>query len=139
MMFASALSAAWLSNPWLLWGVGPILSSIAGFFAAAAFLELLLSSSWFDSSLITYASSSNAPRKQLMAATHKRIPWRKQLRGSAKTLMGPNNIVNGIGLVLLMLWAKPDVAAWMPGTVVGFLVQFVALSLVGDFGLYWGE
>ncbi|KAF6258410.1 fatty acid hydroxylase superfamily-domain-containing protein [Scenedesmus sp. NREL 46B-D3] len=27
----------------------------------------------------------------------------------------------------------------MPGTVVDFLVQFLALSLVGDFGLYWGH
>jgi hypothetical protein len=139
MASAAALSAAWLANPWLLWGLGPVLASVAGFFAAAALLELLLATSWFDSSLITYASSSNAPRKQLMTATHKRISWRKQLKGSAKTLLGPNNIVNGIGLVLLMLWAKPDVTAWFPGSVIGFLVQFVALSLVGDFGLYWGE
>lgn len=139
MLSAAALSAAWLRNPWLLWGVGPILASVTGFFAAAALLELLLATSWFDSCLITYASSSNTPRKQLMAATHKRISFTKQLRGSAKTLLGPNNVINGVGLTLLMLWAQPHVAAWMPGTVFGFLVQFVALSLVGDFGLYWGH
>jgi hypothetical protein len=139
MLSSAALSAAWLHNPWLLWGVGPVVASVAGFFIAAACLELLLATSWFDSCLITYASSSNTPRKQLMAATHKRIPFRKQLKGCAKTLLGPNNIVNGIGLVLLMLWAKPLVAAWWPGSVPGFVVQFVALSLVGDFGLYWGE
>jgi hypothetical protein len=139
MVSLAALSTAWLRNPWLLWGVGPILASVAGFFLAAALLELLLATSWFDSCLITYASSSNAPRKQLMAATHKRIPFRKQLKGSAKTLLGPNNIVNGIGLALIMLWATPDVTAWMPGSLLALVVQFVALSLVGDFGLYWGE
>eukprot|EP00882_Tetradesmus_deserticola_P006260 GHRQ01006588.1.p1 GENE.GHRQ01006588.1~~GHRQ01006588.1.p1 ORF type:complete len:296 (+),score=89.45 GHRQ01006588.1:766-1653(+) len=139
MMSLAVLSSAWLRSPWLLWGIGPVIASVVGFFVAAALLELLLFSSWCDNCLITYASSSNTPRKQLMAATHKRIPLRKQVRGCAMTLLGPNNIVNGMGLALLMLWAKPNVTAWMPGTAVSFLVQFVALSLVGDFGLYWGH
>jgi len=72
----AAISKAWLGNPWLLWGVGPYLATNAGFILTAVVLEVLLTSGLLDQCLIVYASSSNTPRKQLMAETHKRIPFR---------------------------------------------------------------
>lgn len=72
----AALSNAWLSNPWLLWGVGPYLATNAGFILTAVVLEVVLASGLLDQCLIVYSSSSNTPRKQLMAETHKRIPFR---------------------------------------------------------------
>lgn len=116
------------------------MSSILGFFAAAAVLELLLATSSFDRSLITYASGNDAPRKQLMAATHQRLPFKKQLMGCIKYLFGPSMVVNGVGLTLLMRLVQPAAPdSWLPQSFLGLLWQFVALSLLGDLGLYWGE
>jgi hypothetical protein len=132
-------AAKWLANPWLLWGLGPLLASNIGFFITATLLELVLMTGIFDSSLICYASSKNAPRKKLMEATHQRIPFWKQFRGSAKYLFGPSNVVNGVVFSLLMQWAKPQASSWFPATAAAFAVQFLALLVLSDFGLYWGK
>lgn len=70
------MSSAWLSNPWLTWGLGAYLASSIGFLLAAAVLELVLSSGMLDGSFISYASSSHKPRRDLLAETHKRLPFR---------------------------------------------------------------
>ena len=140
--FAQAIApfaAKWLANPWLLWGLGPLLASNFGFLITAALLELVLLSGIFDSSLICYASSNNAPRKKLMEATHQRIPFWKQLWGSIKYLFGPSNLVNGVVFSLIMQWAKPQVTTWMAPSAAAFAVQFLALLVLSDFGLYWGK
>eukprot|EP00879_Flechtneria_rotunda_P022229 GHRR01023454.1.p1 GENE.GHRR01023454.1~~GHRR01023454.1.p1 ORF type:complete len:134 (+),score=41.12 GHRR01023454.1:376-777(+) len=127
----------WLANPWLLWGVGPLLASNIGFFVTAAVLELLLSTGAFDAALIHY-KSSNKHRKQLLAATQQRIPFWKQVRGCTKYLVGPSNIVNAVVLSLLIQWAKPHTEAWLPNSLLTVLWQLLALAVVTDFGLYWG-
>eukprot|EP00879_Flechtneria_rotunda_P015134 GHRR01015816.1.p1 GENE.GHRR01015816.1~~GHRR01015816.1.p1 ORF type:complete len:176 (+),score=43.16 GHRR01015816.1:376-903(+) len=128
----------WLANPWLLWGVGPLLASNIGFFVTAAVLELLLSTGAFDAALIHY-KSSNKHRKQLLAATQQRIPFWKQVRGCTKYLVGPSNIVNAVVLSLLIQWAKPHTEAWLPNSLLTVLWQLLALAVVTDFGLYWGK
>jgi hypothetical protein len=70
------LSRAWLSNPWLVWGLGSYLASSVGFLLTASVLELVLSSGLMDDALLSYDSSSNAPRKKLLAATQQRLPFR---------------------------------------------------------------
>lgn len=82
MAGGSAFGQLWLGNPWLCWGVGSIASSTAGFVVTSLLLELLLASGAADSRLIVYASSGDAPRKQLIAATQARIPFWKQVRAA---------------------------------------------------------
>lgn len=96
----AAAAAAWLRNPWLLWGVGPILASDAGFFATALLFELLLRSGLLDGRLIVYASGGDAPRKALMAKTHARVPFRSQVAGSTWHLLGW--VAWGVGLLDLL-------------------------------------
>jgi hypothetical protein len=57
MAAVASLAARWLANPWLAWGVGPMLAVDAGFFLMAALLELLLSTRWFDARLLAYPSA----------------------------------------------------------------------------------
>eukprot|EP00878_Enallax_costatus_P016288 GHUV01017085.1.p2 GENE.GHUV01017085.1~~GHUV01017085.1.p2 ORF type:complete len:100 (+),score=14.36 GHUV01017085.1:927-1226(+) len=42
-------------------------------------------------------------------------------------------------MTLLMCWAKPEVTAWWPSTAAAGILQFIALVVVADFGLYWGH
>jgi hypothetical protein len=72
----SALTTAWLSNPWLVWGVGAYISSVVGLLLTATVLEVTIRSSVLDSSLLAYASSRNKARKAMLAETYKRIPFR---------------------------------------------------------------
>eukprot|EP00878_Enallax_costatus_P010722 GHUV01011199.1.p1 GENE.GHUV01011199.1~~GHUV01011199.1.p1 ORF type:complete len:244 (+),score=52.72 GHUV01011199.1:582-1313(+) len=141
MALASALADTWLHTPWLLWGVGPVLASNIGFFTVCTLLEVLLMVPWFQMSSIVYSISSShgMSRQQLAAATHQRIPFWKQVRGCIKTLAGPQSIINGTVMTLLMCWAKPEVTAWWPSTAAAGILQFIALVVVADFGLYWGH
>lgn len=111
---AAALSAAWLANPWLLWGVGPcILSVNAGFFIAATVFELLLASRWLDGALLAYPSAAAGGglkrRGEALAATHARIPWAKQLTVCIKVMAGPSAVANG---------ESCDDHLWLQGSVV---------------------
>jgi hypothetical protein len=76
IMVLAALSTAWLSNPWLVWGLGSYLASSAGFLLTACVLEWVLSSGLMDDALLCYDSTSNAPRRKLLAATQHRLPFR---------------------------------------------------------------
>jgi hypothetical protein len=60
----SQLSAAWLANPWLLWGVGPMVAVAAGFFVTAGILEALIATGWFDSALIVYPTPGGKPKSR---------------------------------------------------------------------------
>lgn len=71
-----AVSAAWLSNPWLVWGLGPGIASVLGFLVPATVLELIVRSGVVDSFLLSYTSSKDQPRKTLLADTYKRIPFK---------------------------------------------------------------
>jgi hypothetical protein len=53
----AAASAAWLANPWLLWGAGPMAAVAAGFFATAGLLEGLIATGWFDSAMVVYPTA----------------------------------------------------------------------------------
>eukprot|EP00775_Hariotina_reticulata_P010762 gene10762-10918_t len=140
MKSAAAFFDVWLQYPWLLWGVGSVLSSGVGFYLAAFVLEQVLSCGWLDNSLICYTSSNDVPRKQLLAATHKRIPFSKQFKGCFHTLFGLQCIVNGAVLALIMQWAHGGRSVtWLPATAVSAVLQFVGLAVMADFGLYWGH
>lgn len=67
---------AWLVNPWLLWGVGPVIAAALGYILTVTVLEWVLLQGWLDSQLLSYSSNGYAPRKQLLVETHKRIPHR---------------------------------------------------------------
>lgn len=72
----SGLLPTWISNPWLVWGVGAYTASVVGFLLTATVLELIIRSSVLDSSLLSYASSKHQPRKSLLAETYRRIPFK---------------------------------------------------------------
>lgn len=72
--------SAWLSNPWLCWGLGPYIASNVGFLLTAGVLEVVASCMHVQASLITYASSSHTTRQQLLVETHKRLPYRSVLQ-----------------------------------------------------------
>jgi hypothetical protein len=72
----SALSDAWLSNPWLVWGVGSYIASVVGFLLTATVLEVVIRSSVLDSSLLSYASSKYRSRKTVLAETYTRLPFK---------------------------------------------------------------
>lgn len=80
-----ALSAAWLANPWLLWGVGPMAAVAAGFFVSAFVLEGLIATGWFDSALIVYPSASGQPKSRAagVAETQVRASGREEGEGGA--------------------------------------------------------
>jgi hypothetical protein len=140
MMSPTEFFEMWLHNPWLLWGVGSVLSTTLGFYLAAFVLEQILSGGRLDNSLICYTSSNDIPRKQLLAATHKRIPFRKQFMGCLSTLLGYHCILNGTVIALLMQWRLGDLpVTWLPATAVSAVLQFLGLAVLADFGLYWGE
>lgn len=75
-------------------------------------------------------------QQSLLAALHVCL---LQVRGCVSTLAGPQCIVNGCVMSLIMTWAKPDVTSWWPESAAGGVLQFFALVLVADFGLYWGK
>lgn len=76
MAHLAALSNAFLANPWLLWGVGPYIASNLGFLLTALLLEVVLASGVLDGAFLVYGSSHNAPRRKLLADTHKRISFK---------------------------------------------------------------
>jgi hypothetical protein len=162
------MSATWLSNPWLCWGVGPYLASNVSFLLTAAVLELV--ASCMPGSLLTYASSSNTPRQKLLVETHKRLPFRyvcncccadaseadssskrrcdavscthtcrKQLQGSLKFILGIPTIGSTFGLAVAMQLAGVTATSWLPDTALQTLLQLLMLAVLADLGLYWGE
>lgn len=58
------LSAAWLANPWLLWGAGPMAAVAAGFLVTAFALEAAMAAGWFESAQIVYPTASGQPRRR---------------------------------------------------------------------------
>jgi hypothetical protein len=140
---AAGLSARWLANPWLVWGVGPMLGVNLGFFLTAALLELLLATRLLDSDLLVYPAGGDAPprrRDAALAATQERIPFRKQLLTCLFIVAGPNVVANGVSLTLLMRLAGAALpAAWWPADALAAAWQLLAMAVVADFGLYWGH
>ena len=65
-----------------------------------------------------------------------KIPWRKQLRKSAVTVLGPATIANGLSMVLVMTAAHGwgPVASWWPASAAVFVLQFALMAFVNDFG-----
>jgi hypothetical protein len=135
----SALAAQWLTNPWLCWGVGPLLATNLGYWVPAAVLETLLATGWCDSSAITYASTKAATRKQLLQETQQRIPFAKQVYGSFLVLLGPRGLLNSLVMALVGQLVRMDRSSWLPATAAACVAQFLALLVLADFGLYWGE
>jgi hypothetical protein len=139
MLGPAALARAWLANPWLLWGAGPVLSSTLGFVLTAALLEAVLSTDWAQPRELVYTSSQHAPRRELLARTQQRIAFSRQLASCFKLLLGPPSVVGGAVLAALMRALLPSPAtAWLPASVGAGAWQLLALAVVNDFGLYWG-
>ncbi|KAI8469562.1 MAG: fatty acid hydroxylase superfamily-domain-containing protein [Monoraphidium minutum] len=93
-----------------------------------------------EGALIIYPAAGSKPRRAALAESHARVPYRTQLLGCARhLLLGWPPLANGAGLTLLMGWACPQVSSWMPATWGAAVLQFLALVVLGDFGLYWGH
>ena len=152
----AALSQQWLRNTWLLWGVGPVIAYVLGFFVTASALELLLATHWLDDRLLVYGGGGGdvAPddkqpqpqpprRAEALAATHARIPFAKQLRVCVSVMLGPTALVNGVLLALMMRAVGHGTAdSWWPSAPSpwwGAAWQLFLLSLVFDLGLYLGH
>jgi sterol desaturase/sphingolipid hydroxylase (fatty acid hydroxylase superfamily) len=142
MVDLAALSAAWLSTPFLCWAVGPMIAVNVGFFVAAGLFELLLSTHRLDASLLAYPSKGGSKsRAELLAATHARIPKSKQLWHCLRIMAGDHAVVNTFSLFTLMklAGAAAPAAAWWPASPLAAAAQLLAMALIADFGLYWGH
>lgn len=122
-----------------LFGFAPVIAYITGYLCTAVPLEILIraSSSVCDKYGVTH-TKSDGTRSEALSRTQEKVPWAQQLRTVVNVLFGPTAIVNGIfGYFLLSRLCSPDKKE-IPALFVG-LTQFVSMSFVGDFFLYWGH
>lgn len=54
-------------------------------------------------------------------------------------MLGVPTISSTFGLAVSMQLLRMTANSWLPGSVLTALLQLLALALVADFGLYWGE
>lgn len=139
MSFVGALGAFWsayTSSEWICWGIGPALAAPVTVLGCAFALEWLTDLPWAQQYLIVYGDSES--REENRRKTHEKVPWRTQLFGTMATVMGPANIVMTVlnRCSLGNLYGVPEDP--LPA-ISAFAFDFVMMSLVGDFFLYWGH
>jgi len=129
-----------MSDPWICYGAGSIIASTLGFVLFAVVLEFIGS---YEISPIEYGKNlkDGAPkRSNLNRKTNEKVPKWDQLMGTLSSVCGPHAWVNGAVAALAMPYFMPalETLPLLP-TLQEFLIQFVLMELIGDFGLYWGH
>ena len=102
------------------------------------FLEVALRLGVFKhTDMIRYGRTET--RKAALEKTQERVPWMQQFMTSAWIVAGPPGAASGLvtALVLRRVVGVPD-STW-PSSSSAAALQFLALALVADFGLYWGH
>lgn len=60
------------------------------------------------------------------------------MKGCLKFILGFPTISSAFGLAVAMQLLGVTASSWMPDSTLVALLQLVALTVVADFGLYWG-
>ena len=144
--------AAWdfVSNPWVAWGILPLVAVNIGFWLTVIPLEFVMSRAimssdkqahhgvlawqfWFRP--VEWAKTSRA---QALDETRGRISFGAQVRGAALHTCGPTAVVGAcISAWVMPLITAAPVALWP--TWHELLISVVVMEIIGDFGLYWGH
>ena len=128
---------AWLTHPWLCWGILPIIAANIGYWIPALLLEALLCSRWAQSSRLIQRGESgrhNASQEERLTVAS----LKRQYSQAFWVLLGPTALLNGAlsAVIMPILCGTPQSTLPSLGE---FLLHFVLLQLIGDFGLYVGH
>jgi len=136
----------WLTNPWLVWGLGTYLAINTGCLASILALESVIRLPVLSSAFITYSDkgervppgTGHATRFQRITQNQQRAPFTQQLRQSLFIITGPYSMVSSALLSLFMRCFMPMPTSWLPASgMLGALVQYAAMAVFADFFLYW--
>jgi len=134
----------WIQNDILIYGIGPVLSFIIGYFFTAIPLEILIRQSWVSSYLVTYPGSHSNSRMLSIEKTQKNISIYTQFfhsnHSAFNNLFGFNAILSGVCsyYIFKSILPTPDAISIYP-EVSQAIIQYCALHVIGDFILYWGH
>ena len=125
-------------SPLWAWGVVPYVCYVTGFLVPVAVWEAIIAQPFARSSLIGYGKAGR--RADALAGIQAKpgLSWGTQLRGALSMLFGPAALLNVAASAVLLPLLVPAPQAVLP-TWPRAALQFAALQLVGDFGLYWGH
>mgnify|MGYP003385398534 CR=1 FL=1 len=127
-----------LSNPWIGYGLGGVLSAGVTYVLVALFLEMCLYSDIFKSSRITYGSAKD--RLECIKGVHKKICFRDQFFGAMMMMFGPGAIGNGVMASLILGYCvplEPELDLYPAWKIV--LWEAAVMLVINDFFLYWGH
>lgn len=127
----------WLENPWLCWGLGPVVAGNIGFFSTMILLEFI-GSRCPSSAMLNYSSRQN--RKAEIKELRKKFSFSEQLRYCFWTMIGPTVILSAALNTLIcnsFIPYKQEMGIFP--SVGTFVLQLIVMLLIGDPALYWGH
>lgn len=137
-LLSTGFPAWFVSDPWICFGLGPLLAVFFGASLTCIFCEWLTTIPLIrDNYLLTY--SSRETRVDEVKKTQAVVPWSAQFWGTLKQIAGPSNLVGAVGQRFLWDWLRPAADNAPLPSLLDHCVDFYLLMLLADLFLYIGH